>query len=366
LAADGRPGAAILAATRAAGRTADAGPLSQLVAEHAVRLDEAARKDHTWEVRELVDKLKRMNADPERIVAVLLQAVLDGGEASYLLRAVAQTVDSVHTGQSALDVIRGAIALDPSKLFYEDTHALVLMSLTRWDEASAAIERLAAGDPGQAAWLRTYLGMLTEPFGFWPATDRATDIELADDDPPSARTGEMLAEAVRIAAGRVETVSDALAALVGPVAWRPVLSDVPDADPGDDDIDVSGIGESVPNLIAALRLEWTRLVWLCYSSGLDRVGMPVDPAPRRPLGVVDTLLTVRYNLLCGVADGETPEIDQPLDREMAPSTWAGTPVMELAPHLANVALDEHVAALAAVRWVANPDPDGSFDALWEA
>ncbi len=215
LADRGSVGAAIVAAARAAGTGGSSDPVRSLIGAHAATLDEQERKERTWYVRERAEKLKKANADPDRIVALLTQALLDGGDPSYLLRAVAQTLDQVYSSRAALEVVRGAMALDPDRAWYEDTHALVLISLARWSEAAAAVERLATVDSGQAAWIHAYLGALTQPFDFWPADDPAAEVTPADNDPPPARTRDEIAAAIRTAAGRVATVRTAIADLVG-------------------------------------------------------------------------------------------------------------------------------------------------------
>jgi hypothetical protein len=46
---------------------------------------------------------------------------------------------------------------------------------------------------------------------------------------------------------------------------------------------------------------------------------------------------------------------------MADGAWGGTPVLDLVPHMANVARDEHSAALAALRWTASPDAGAPWE-----
>ncbi|GEM_PF-4058916 len=361
LAQVGKVGAAIVAAVRGAGAGGSPEPLRALLTKHATELETWKREDRNRQTQVVVDAVKRLGPDPAAVAWALVDGVLGGGDVGYHLCALAQTLDEYQAGAAALDVIRGAIALDPDRGWYQDTHALILVSLARWAEAGEAVDKLAAYDAGRSGWLRSYLGALTTAFNFWPANDPATELRLGGYLPSPVRTPKEAADAIRVAAGRVETVRTALVAQVGEVSWLPDGGLVEDADPGEDPVAVDPANGSVPNLLLLLRQEWCRLTWLCYAAGVDEIAVPeADELAGRPLELVAALLAVRGLALRDIADLGTPNADDLAGRQMAKSTWGGTPILELAPQLARIAIKEQLAALAAVRWMFKADASWPF------
>jgi hypothetical protein len=65
---------------------------------------------------------------------------------------------------------------------------------------------------------------------------------------------------------------------------------------------------------------------------------------------VDTFTAARYDLLCDVVEGKAPEAHDELEKRLLASTFAGTPLGELDPGLAQLWLEETEAALAGLRW----------------
>ncbi len=361
LANDGKAGAAIMAAVRAAGAGGSPDTLRGLISKHATEIETWKREDFNRQSALVVDAVKRLGPDCAAVAWALMDGLLAGGDPGYHFWVLAQTLDQFQARTAALDVIRGAIALDPDRGWYQDTHALVLMSLGRWDEAGQAVDRLAAYDVGKAAWLRTYLGALTTRFDFWPAVDPATELHLGGYIPRPARTPAEAADAIRTAAGRVDAVREALVQQVGEVSWLPDSGLVAGAEVGSDPIDWGLADASLPNLLLLLRREWSRLTWLCYAAGLDEITLPEEgELTGRPLELVGALLTVRGLALRDIAGLGTPNADDLAGRQMAKSTWGGTPILELAPHLARIAIAEQLAALAAVRWMFKADAGWPF------
>lgn len=352
---DGGP--ALVAAVRAVGRGADRAVADRLLAK-LPRLAEAASKERTQHANAVIHNIKRFGGGADKVANAALEAIADGAEPSYLLRAIAQTLDQTYASVAALDVIRGALAIaPPDRGWYEDTHALVLMSLARFDEATAAIARLATIDPDQAAWLGAYATALQQPFTHWYA---AWFGEPAEDAKPTQRALPEVQRALRAIASRIAAYRAALVVHVGEAPWLP---DVRAFAPGkpDDDFDLDDNEGSVPNTLGELRKEWMRLVWLLLAVGERTVAMPEQIAlPPEPFDYIDTILSVRFNLLVDRSEGKPFAPADELDEQAGKVRWGGPTgamLKDLVPHLADLALGELGCALAAVRWASGAIDD---------
>lgn len=355
---DGGP--ALVAAVRAVGRGASREVADRILAK-LPRLAEAASKERTQQVNAVIHNIKRFGGGADKVANAALEAIADGAEPSYLLRAIAQALDQTYASIAALDVIRGAIAIaPPDRGWYEDTHALVLMSLARFDEATAAIGRLSSIESGQAAWLGAYVTALQQPFTHWYA--RWFE-DPADDATPTKRELPAVHEALRAIASRIAAYRAALVVHVGDAPWLPDVRAFAPGEP-DDDFDLDDNEGSVPNTLAELRKEWTRLVWLLLAVGERTLVMPEKiAAPPHPLDFIDTILSVRFNLLVDRSEGKPFAPTDQLDEQAGEVRWGGPTGMmlkELVPHLAELALGELSCALAAIRWA-----NGAIDDVFE-
>lgn len=306
-----------------------------------------------------IQKAKRFGADGDKIASLALDYIAKGADPTYLLRSIAQTLDQLYESRAALDIIRGTMAVAPSdRGWYEDTHVLVLISLARFDEAKAAVEKLAKIDETQAAWLRTYVNALTQPFEQWNKNMLA---KPDDDGSTTTRSLDEVQGAVRSIAARIETCRAALVDCVGDAAWLPDLAPLDPKRADGDDFDIDDVRGSVPNLLIAMRREWARLCYVLAMAGESAIRLPTEikPAPR-PYDFVDTMLSVRFNLLVDRKNDEPFQPQDKLDEQMGASKWGETTLSALAPHMANVWLEEHARSLAAVRWMA-----GSIDSVFE-
>jgi len=178
------------------------------------------------------------------------------------------------------EVIDGAIAAAPAEegIHFEYTRSLIRASLADPHGAFAAVDSFATVNPKQAAALRSYFSGLFPSWTFWPATDsrrqgleRLTpllDRTCAKQLPPV----EPFRLAIQKSATRLQAARKRLLDRFGETDWLvPDLSRLLPDGPVDVPVneEFSGIG-----IQHVCRQEWTRLTWLCFLAGLDRVALP--------------------------------------------------------------------------------------------
>jgi hypothetical protein len=353
LLASERLGAALLAEARAVGAGASPERLRGWLRDKAVQ--EAGA---TEEALAAVAKMKRFDdEETSKLVARLLDGLARGGEAPSLLAAVADTLREAGERYPALDLARAALALLGEGEAAEGVALgaslfASLVELGRFDDARAALDAYVAPDATRAASLRTTLTALTHPFDFRAA--QYLEGEAEDDAELSPRSlGEAQAGVTSIAR-RAAIVRAAIVALVGERSWlpdvAPLLAGGATLLP-DDDFDAEAPSESLPDLVFELRKEWARLSWAIAALGGTTLAVPgAVVKPRCAMDFVDTFTAARYDLLCDVVEGKAPEAHDELERRLLASTFAGTPLGELDPALAQRWLEETEAALAGLRW----------------
>jgi hypothetical protein len=181
-------------------------------------------------------------------------------------------------------------------------------------------------------------------------------VDPATDTRPITRSIGKVRAAIAACAGRVAVLRDALVDYLGEVAWLPTAATLAALGPTrpTDDHDAPAPPSGVVNSILELRVEWTRLGYLLVAAGHGELSLPTALAPPpESLDYLDTMLSIRVGLLVAITAGEDPTIHDELDAQMAGSRWGGeqgTRLAKLAPQLAALWLDEHHAALAALRW----------------
>lgn len=336
--AQGKTAAAILATARAVGQGIPKASLELLIPPST------AKNTQVFDAK--VKAMKSRDESPEKIVQYLLDGVLSGGDASYLLRSMAQTLDQAYQSTVALDLIRASLAIMPKDhQWYADTHALVLMSLGRFDEAKKVIDKLAKIDRMQAKWLRAYLVGLTAPFEFWPM-----QVYGENDPDPEAETSPLELGQAKSA---IETSANRIGALREPLAKHGTkLPKIQISGRGkSDDYSFSDKVGSLPNLLWETRKEWARLCWMLAGIGMSTLQMPKKiQKPHESLEFIDTVYSVRFNVVSQLDAGKKPKLKDDLDRDAMKAEWCGLPLGEFTSPLTKIYLDEMSAVLAAIRW----------------
>ncbi len=366
--------AALLTEVRAVARGADATRLRTWLAEKTPAADAVRSKQIADGTLEAIERMKRFrDTETEKLVAKLLEGVLDGGDAVTLFTACAEAAHETDDTHTALDLASGAgllaIAGDTSgpasaestnahgAAFAFATKASILMGLGRFDDARESVELVAKYDEKQGRSLRTYLSALTHPFDFRAAGYLEGDAD--DDATVSPLTLDVAQSGIRSIAARIAMIRSGIVAKVGEPRWLPSVAPLLafDAKLIPSEYAADSVPETLPDLIFELRAEWNRLSWALAALGATTISMPTSIAkPRCTMAFVDEFTAARYDLLCDIAEEQAPTTDDPLDAQLLESTWGGTKLKDLEPNLAQIWLDETESALAGLRWAMGTVP----------
>jgi hypothetical protein len=312
----------------------------------------------------------------------VVNTLVRGGDAPALLRAVASSLTGAD--QVALDLIEAALLLAPGREDCLLTRALVQVHLGQPEAARRDAARL----PGeQRSFLESYIQVTFPRFDFWPA---AADIRtLFPDVPPGPdQPIENVRAIVQKYATRLQAIRAAVAGRLDgrpPPDWLPpdlsaLLPEGPHALDVwefeevvvDDDADGGG-GEpapgapepqptvvkvderlslddryTLPSLMRLARRDWNALCWLCWSTGLDRVGLPDAVNPPAAFGLAAAMSVER---LWRCRDKLTTGGLRALSQKLPGFIWEGIEIDNMPPLLAEIAADEHAEMRAVFYWL---------------
>ena len=312
-----RVGEAIVAAARGVALSGDTGGLRDLLAQATwPRAPRAAAELSTSMIERAGDRL-----------APLVDALVRGGDAPALLRAIAASIKGAY--RAALQIVDAALLLDPDRVACYVTRSLVNVHLGAAESAARDVQRLPADWGEQRGQLEGYVRAIFPTFDFWPARVAVETIFEEYPDAP-AQPLESVRAVVQKYATRLVALRRALsqrlreagadARASSGAAWLPpdlaaLLPDgevaletasfeqsfLPDGEPtaaaapaeASDELGVETIaiderlaldGKSVPVLQRIARGDWAALCWLCWSCGLARVVLPDELAPPANFG----------------------------------------------------------------------------------
>jgi antitoxin component YwqK of YwqJK toxin-antitoxin module len=319
-------------------------------------------------------------------LAALLDALLRGGDAAALLRAIA-SVATAH--RAALDLVDAALMLAPDRPACRVTRALVHIHLGSPERAAADARSLPEDWEEQRKLLLDYARVVFPVFDFWPAR---TAVETTFQDAPSepaqtldairavvakyaTRIGLVRAEVVRRMGGDAPAPGAAwlppdLGALLpaGPVAlgaWRFQQSfeaEEPGAPAVVEEIAVDEApalkGQSIPALLRLARGDWASLCWLCWSAGLDRVALPETLSPPASFGAA-AAMSVERTWRC--RDRLTSGGLVAMSRGVPGFEWEGLPIDLMPRILAEIVTEEMVETRALYSWLI----DATAESPWQ-
>jgi antitoxin component YwqK of YwqJK toxin-antitoxin module len=285
---DGRVREAIVAAARATARDRDAAALRGFLEPMVFTLRPDAG-------RALLDAAVEQSA-----MAPVFDAMLAGAELAAGLKLLSSSTRG--SDRAALDLVDAALILAPDELMFHATRALVRLELGDREGARADAVKVAEVSPDTAAFLSTYIRLLFPVFDFWPSREIPfAEMEGLPEQPEQSL--EHVRRVIQVYVTRLARLRGALLARVdGAPAWLPpdlsaLLPDGPldlrrhtvtivdQTDEGTEESQVE-IDEtltleqaSVPALMREARSAWAALTWLCWTAGLDEVGLPTELAP---------------------------------------------------------------------------------------
>jgi hypothetical protein len=306
LRAAGRVREAVCAVARAAGRSGSTEALVALLAEVTVPV-----------TPETGARLVAGLAEGQVTVARVLDALLGGADPASVLRTLASIVKGA--SRASHDFIQAAILLAPERPMAYMTRALILLELGDDAGARADAERVEPESSEAASFLRAYVRVLFPELTFWPRRE-IPHSPLEDMPEAPAQPLPAVRRAIQLYATRIGLIRAALAALCSgsrSPAWLPpdlgrLLPDGPlplaartaqivdETDEGtettevkiDETLRLDGLG--VPALMRLCRVQWAGLCWLCWSAGLDEVGLPDALAPPANFDQAAGMVIARY------------------------------------------------------------------------
>jgi antitoxin component YwqK of YwqJK toxin-antitoxin module len=242
-------------------------------------------------------------------IAMLVDALLRGGEPALILRSIASACPG--TSRASLDFVDAAILLAPDRDHNYVTRTLIDLSLGDPASARTDTDRLSDEYGEQREFLRSYRQVLFPTFDFWPARARFDSL-LTDLPEEPCQSLSKIREAIQKCATRLQMVRGLISEQVhgapywqvpdlsvllprgpAPLERRVIEIDFDDEEPVangnhgeaetietvqvDETLELAGL--DVAGLMRRARADWSSLTWLCWSAGLDHVALPDQIAP---------------------------------------------------------------------------------------
>lgn len=345
---------ALVSWARVLGRTKDASPFRALLTRVARHLNREAAEE--WA------------EDSERPLNWLGYELIDGAEPALLLKKIAVALDQAFQSPAALDFINAAIVLEPTRLDFLFTRALILMSLGLKGEAARDAELLAEHSEEQSHFLQSYLRGLFSTYGFVP--DSEPPQTTFDDVPsrPERSLGDiqLLVQkyATRLLLVREKLldkvteentiVPPALVHLLpaGPVSLEQGYFELAGENGEEQQIDYDEKPEldglDIPSLTRLARADWGALSWLCWACGLSSVSFPKQLAPPADFGLAAGMAQQR---LWRSRDQRVFNGRNAAQHGVPSFLWEGLDVGELNPSVASIAEQQYAEMQALFYWL---------------
>ncbi len=379
LAKENHFGEATLALVRAVGAGDLVQTLTTWLSQHTLVRTERAARERAQRASIVLSNMNRLGAPPPRKAAYLIEELLQGAFPALILRELAIDQEQFASSRAAADLIRCAKAIDASnKPLYARTQARIEMSLGNPDAARVCADELRERSGEQADSLTTHLNGLFPEWGFWPAKDPISSIELEVEAAPSVRKLADFRNAIQKSALRLKSIQERLETLVpAGTKWLPpsidaLLARGKVALNDDESLEFEEWQESsIPQLLRFAHNEWARLTWLCWLAGLDAVSLPSATSKPRSPSVVARGLSLRRHLFTLKAEETTLEegfeaADLDDARLVSTLAWLDTTPTEIdAANASELGVPELDAILEAFSWAIDDEVDSPFGAAEE-
>jgi antitoxin component YwqK of YwqJK toxin-antitoxin module len=331
-------GESILSAARHATKERDASTLVDSLEKLAAPL---SKKNSDKIATEATD-------NTESPLSTITNALLRGGNAERLFTALAEQLHLDNRFSAAIDFARAALLVDPDA---HHPHALLARNhiyLGEKEEAGKDVQRLKEAQNDETSLYEGYLQILFPEYGFW--ADPAL-LQSAEDNGvlEISRSLDEITHVIHVSAMRMKALRDELMSRLQTIMmWLP--PDPTPLLPGhetqlDSHEDINTSDRSIPDLLGAIRIEWTVLSWLCWSAGCDRIALPnqiaAPPEFPRAVSYARTGLQRAKEVLAGNAtDGDL--------------SWSGQALQDYDRALQTIAESEFSALDTMMRWLTEP------------
>jgi hypothetical protein len=296
---------ALVWAARAAARAGRAEPLREFLAKTIVPLQPDVASARAAAIdREAVPTIRSA-----------FDALLDGADAAEMLRLLATLFPAESTASN--DLVDASLLLAPNSSRARVTRALIRLEHGDVPGALADVSLLDS-ELAPAAGQVTELARVSFPkLSFVPAREPPPEPNEELTPVEVLQPLEGIRRAIALYATRLSAVRAELLRRVGEPDWLPpetshLLLDGPVelrryaatiADEDEDGTETSEVtvdetldlaGSSAATLMTVARADFDALSWLCWSAGLDRIGMPNTVAPRERFGAAVNDVMQRY------------------------------------------------------------------------
>jgi len=350
---------AVCLAARATARAGDAELLRAFLTESALPLSPSAALEHAEQM-----------ASAENVTASrLLDAVLAGGDAARLLRALPSALP--RSSRASLEYLDAALLLAPERPLARIARALVRVEHGDRDGALRDADAVDAESNPAAALIREECRIAFPAHAFDPSED---PVEAPEDELIPVAVEQPLTSvrwAVMLYATRLDLLRAELCRRVGDAPFLPpdVTALLPDgpvplrtftaviSDETDDGVETTNVPvdetvivdrQSVRQLLDRARADYLALSWLCWSVGLDRIALPTELAPPMHFAAAANRATLRcFWAHDRLRTGGLVAIT----RKVPPFKWRGLPIESLPSHLAEAAAAEYLEIRAQFLWL---------------
>jgi hypothetical protein len=369
LARAGRVREALVLAACAAARTRRATAFRELWARTVVPLEPGVARAQA----------AALDRDGQLTFEAALDGLLAGADPAELVRALATLAPAARP--IAAELAEAAVLLAP-----ESRRALVtraLARLERGDDAGALADAalLEPELPEIAEEIRDVVRVVFPRFAFTPALEPVVppNVELAKvalDQPLEAVRRTLALYATRLGIVRDEVrrrlgaepewlppdVSCLLEA--GPIELARYTTTITDEDENGSETselvvdETLSVGElSTASLMIVARAEWDALVWLCWASGLDEVGLPATLSERSDFAAA---VNEAIQRCFRAADQVRTAGLVSRSRGLLSFVWEGMPVEGLSLRLAEIVTKQYLERRAALLWGVFPENISPF------
>ena len=326
-------------------------------------------------------------------LAPLVDALVRGGDATALLRAIAASIKGAY--RAALQIVDAALLLDPDRVGCYVTRSLVNVHLGAPDSAARDVQRLPADWGEQRAQLEGYVRAIFPAFDFWPARGRRRDDlrgvsrharrsrwsrcapwsrstrralrllrqtlsqrlrEAGADAGAAARAGcrrisrrccPTVRSRSRPRASSRASFPTASRRIEAPTCGRGVAARCRSR-PSRSTSGSRSTNASVPALQRLARGDWAALCWLCWSCGLDRVALPDALEPPADFGPAAGM-SIERTWRC--RDKLTSGGLVAMTRGVPGFEWEGMAIDDMPRVLAEVMTEEYLEVRAMFLWL---------------
>jgi hypothetical protein len=353
---DDQLAASCLAAIRLVSNGADSAILGDVLDHIAPPVTEKRAQAVAQVNLQLASRARQMDK-PLVGIKILLESLFDGAELPTILREMAALFDDCLDSRVAYDCITLAVRMAPERQEFSFTHALIAMGVGELEQAQSAISLLDEFRPEQALFLDCYFRSLFPDFDFWPTADARAYLVEAFPSLSGVVWKRSLSEVqwlIQATATRIESIrAEQLTRFSEEPEWiaPSVAHLLPDGPIALTDEEAIEPGMGLVDLCHSMRVEWSRLTWLCWLTGADDIETPEALSGKRDIGAFLALQQKWLAFAMAVYEKESITTRTPEEEQLLQVPWFGIPLAELPYAHADFVSRDCVELLVSFEWL---------------